>query len=66
MERRTRPSNRTFGGAREPLTGREIRAKFHANTAFGGWPQTRATRLEAYCGSLLEASDLTGLKEFRG
>ena len=54
------------GGAREPLTGRETRAKFRANTAFGGWPETRATRLEAYCGSLLEASDLTGLKEFRG
>ncbi len=54
------------GGAKEPLTDQEIRAKFRANTAFGGWSEAQTARLEAYCGSLFEAPDLSGLKAFRG
>ncbi len=53
------------GGAREPLTPAEIAAKFHANTAFGGWPEDRAQRLEATCAALFDAPGLSGLNEFR-
>ena len=53
------------GGAREPLTPAEIAAKFHANTAFGGWPEDRAQRLEAACAALFDAPGLSGLNEFR-
>ena len=54
------------GGAKAPLTDQEIRAKFRANTTFGAWSEARTERLEAYCRSLFEAPDLTGLKAFRG
>ncbi len=53
------------GGAREPLTREEIRAKFHANAAFGGWPRERADALEAFCAALFDQPDLSGLKAFR-
>jgi 2-methylcitrate dehydratase PrpD len=33
------------GGAREPLTDVEIRAKFLDNLRFGGWDARRSTRL---------------------
>ncbi len=53
------------GGVREPLSRAEISAKFHANAAFGGWSEAQAAGLEAYCASIFEHSDLSGLKRFR-
>jgi 2-methylcitrate dehydratase PrpD len=54
------------GGAREPLGRPEITAKFHANAAYGGWPEGEIHRLEAWCGGLLELKELSALKTFRG
>jgi len=54
------------GGAREPLGAGELAAKFHANAAFGGWPEDRARALEDYCAGLFDAPDLNGLAAFRG
>jgi 2-methylcitrate dehydratase PrpD len=53
------------GGAREPLGRDEILAKFRANTAFGGWPSDKTERLEAFCLSLFEQPNLSGLKAVR-
>jgi 2-methylcitrate dehydratase PrpD len=53
------------GGTHEPLERDEILAKFRANTAFGGWPRAKADRLEAYCLSLFEQPNLSGLKAVR-
>ncbi len=54
------------GGAREPLGRDELVAKFRANAAFGGWDEAQAQALESCCGSLFDAPDVGGLKEFRG
>jgi len=54
------------GGAREPLSADELSAKFHANAAFGGWPEDRARALRDYCATLFDAPDLSGLAAFRG
>ncbi|MDH3642093.1 MAG: MmgE/PrpD family protein [Gammaproteobacteria bacterium] len=53
------------GGVREPLTRAEILAKFHANAAFGGWPDTLAQRLADYCAGLFASASLDGLAAFR-
>jgi len=53
------------GGVRERLTREEILAKFHANTAFGGWPDALAQSLADYCAALFEAASLEGLSAFR-
>lgn len=53
------------GGAREPLSDDELAAKFHANAAFGGWPETRAEALRRYCRDLFDQADLKGLAKFR-
>lgn len=53
------------GGVREPLGRAEITAKFRANAAHGGWRQSEAARLEAWCGRLFELFDLGALATFR-
>lgn len=54
------------GGAREPLSDDELAAKFHANAAFGGWPEARAEALRGHCRDLFDQADLKGLAKFRG
>jgi 2-methylcitrate dehydratase PrpD len=53
------------GGVREPLTRAEILAKFHANAAFGGWPDALARSLADYCAGLFASASLDGLAAFR-
>jgi 2-methylcitrate dehydratase PrpD len=53
------------GGVREPLGHAELRSKFRANAAFGGWPPTEAGRLEQCCEHLYEQADLSELASFR-
>jgi 2-methylcitrate dehydratase PrpD len=51
------------GGAQEPLTGADLERKFHANAAFGGWPQERANAARDLIGRLFEGTiDLTALR----
>jgi 2-methylcitrate dehydratase PrpD len=45
------------GGVREPLGRAEIVAKFRANCAYGGLPESRIRELEAWCERLFEQSD---------
>jgi 2-methylcitrate dehydratase PrpD len=52
------------GGVREPLTEGEIRAKFHANCAHGGWSAATAERLDAWIAALPVHADLSGLAAF--
>lgn len=54
------------GGVREPLGRAEIAAKFRANCAYGGWPDSTTRRLEAWCERLFEQDDLGELAAFRG
>ena len=54
------------GGVREPLGRAEIAAKFRANCAYGGWPESATRRLEAWCERLFEQDDLRELAAFRG
>ncbi|HSA80454.1 MAG TPA: hypothetical protein VLE23_06500, partial [Geminicoccaceae bacterium] len=54
------------GGVREPLGRAEITAKFRANAAYGGWPESAVRRLEAWCERLFEQDELNGLSAFRG
>jgi 2-methylcitrate dehydratase PrpD len=63
IERR-RPHMR--GGAREPLTREHIAAKFRANVAHGGWEPERGEALLAFCETLGDADDLSGLATCRG
>jgi 2-methylcitrate dehydratase PrpD len=49
------------GGVREPLERAEITAKFRADAAYGGWPETGIRRLEAWCERLFEQDDLSDL-----
>ncbi|HEX6111382.1 MAG TPA: hypothetical protein VFZ10_03680, partial [Geminicoccaceae bacterium] len=53
------------GGVREPLGRAEIKAKFYANAAYGGWPESSIRRLEAWCERLFEQKDLGELSAFR-
>jgi 2-methylcitrate dehydratase PrpD len=53
------------GGVREPLDHAEISRKFHANAAFGGWPDSRTLALETFCNDACGRSDLAGLAAFR-
>jgi 2-methylcitrate dehydratase PrpD len=54
------------GGVREPLGHAEITAKFRANAAFGGWPESRSDALETFCNDAYGRSGLRGLAAFRG
>jgi 2-methylcitrate dehydratase PrpD len=65
LRRREAQQPHLRGGTHEPLERDEILAKFRANTAFGGWPRAKADRLEAYCLSLFEQPNLSGLKAVR-
>lgn len=53
------------GGAREPLSREEIRAKFRANAAFGGYPTEKAEAIEASCASLFDRPELGVLQSWR-
>ena len=53
------------GGTREPLGCAEISAKFRANAAYGGWPESKVRRLEACCERLFEQDHLGELATFR-
>ena len=52
------------GGVREPLTAAEIRAKFRANCAHGGWSDRRAEDLDAWIAALPHHADMSGLAAF--
>jgi 2-methylcitrate dehydratase PrpD len=54
------------GGMRAPLSDAEIGAKFRANCAYGGWPESRIRHLERWCERLVEQDDIRGLAAFRG
>lgn len=54
------------GGRREPLTTDDLRTKFRANCAFGGWSRERTAALERFCAGMFDAADLSGLRGFRG
>ena len=54
------------GGLREPLGRAEIKAKFHANAACGGWPESKIRDLEVWCERLFEQEDLGELATMRG
>jgi 2-methylcitrate dehydratase PrpD len=53
------------GGAREPLSRDEIIKKFHANIAFGGWPESKARRLLEFCEAFKETNELKELSSLR-
>ena len=53
------------GGAREPLSPDELRAKYHANAAVGNIPIDLAVDLEAWCETAFEAADMSGLARFK-
>jgi 2-methylcitrate dehydratase PrpD len=53
------------GGVREPLGHAEVAAKFRANAAFGGWPDSRIDALAAFCDDAFDRRDLSGLAAFR-
>jgi len=53
------------GGRHEPLGDDEIVAKFFSNAAHGGWSRAQAEDLLAFCQSLAEHKDLSGLSRFR-
>ena len=53
------------GGAREPLEHAEIRAKFRANAACGGLPESRIRDLEAWCERLFEQNHPGALAALR-
>jgi len=54
------------GGRGGPLSDAEIKRKFDANAAFGGWSIDRAEALAAYCGGLFECDGLEGMRSFAG
>ena len=53
------------GGAREPLLGEELRAKYRSNAAVGEYPVELTAELEAWCDIAFEAPNLAGLARFR-
>ncbi len=53
------------GGKREPLTQRELEAKFLANVQFGGLPPSRASALLETCRGLFAAPDMRSLGALR-
>ena len=58
--------NHMRGGARNPLSDREIEAKFFENALYGGWDRERAEQLRTWTYSVLSARDLGELHMFRG
>ena len=53
------------GGVRAPLGRAEITAKFRANAAYGGWPESKVRSIEAWCERLFEQGELGELAGFR-
>ena len=53
------------GGAKEPLSSEELRAKYRANAAVGKIPDDVAGELETWCESAFDAPDMNGLARFR-
>ena len=53
------------GGAHEPLSNDELRAKYRANAAAGNVPDAVADALEAWCETAFDAPDMAGLARFR-
>ena len=53
------------GGAHEPLSAEELRAKYRANADAGNVPDAVADALEAWCETVFEAPDMAGLASFR-
>lgn len=54
------------GGRREPLTDADLRTKFEANCAFGGWTEAQAAALADFCAGVFDAPDMAELAAFRG
>ena len=53
------------GGAREPLSSDELRAKYRSNAAAGKYPDELTAELEVWCDTVFEAPNLAGLAYFR-
>jgi hypothetical protein len=53
------------GGVDAPLSDQDLRAKYHANCAYGGWSESLASQVEARLQSLFEADriDLSLLQQ---
>jgi len=53
------------GGARAPLSHRELREKFYANITFAGLSRAQGEAMERWCAALFDEPDLTGMTVFR-
>jgi len=53
------------GGTRQPLSPEELAAKFRANAAHGGVPETLISDLANWCATAFDLPDLSGLARFR-
>jgi 2-methylcitrate dehydratase PrpD len=53
------------GGVHAPLSDEELLAKFRANTAFGGWPESLADSYVEFAKRVFSEPDLSGLAKFR-
>ena len=54
------------GGAREPLSDKELSEKFHANAAYGGVSRDYSSQLENTCADLFNGSELQDLSKLIG
>jgi hypothetical protein len=43
------------GGVDAPLSDQDLRAKYHANCAFGGWSESLASQVESKLQSIFDA-----------
>jgi len=53
------------GGVREPMSDDELTAKFMANAAFGGWPESLARAYAEFVREMTSLADLSALARFR-
>ncbi len=53
------------GGAREKISRADLVRKFHANVAFGGWPDDLAAGLLEFAETLPQCPDVSALRTFR-
>lgn len=53
------------GGYREPLSDAEIKRKFRANAAFGGWSEALTDAYERFCDDLFTLEAVASLQQFR-
>jgi len=54
------------GGFRNPLSETDLKQKFNANIAYGGWEAARGDALAEYLNNLADEKDLSGLSRFSG